>query len=102
MSRTTPFAALACVACLGCGGTDPSKQIETLQSWRATIDLATEARVKGWVTPRYVKQLRDEARLAVTAGDKAMSKAKPAERDSLSAAGRDLRVSLARLDRAGP
>ena len=101
MPRTTPLAILACAAALACGGANASKQIETLHSWRATIDLAARAQVAGWVTPRYVDQLRDGARLAVAAGDQAMSKAKPAERDSLSTAGRELRASLARLDRVG-
>jgi len=90
------------VVCLACGGADASKQIETLHSWRATIDLAARARVEGWVTPRYVEQLRDGARLAVAAGDQAMSKASPSERDSLLVAGRELRAALAQLDRAGP
>jgi hypothetical protein len=101
LTRSTLFGVLPCVACLACGGADASKEIETLHSWQATIDLAAEARVKGWVTPRYVAQLRDKARLAVTEGDQAMSKATPAERDSLSAAGTALRASLAQLDRTG-
>ncbi len=85
-----------------CGGGGASKQIETLQSWRATIDLAAEARLRGWVTPRYVDQLRDEARKAVKAGEQSVPAAKPAERDSLVAANAGLRASLARLDRVGP
>lgn len=87
----------------GCAGTDASKEIETLQSWRATIDLAADARVRGWVTPRYARQLRDEGRKAVSRGDQLLSsdEVKPAERDSLSSAGAALRAALARLDRAG-
>lgn len=93
---------LLAVVTTACGGGGASKQIETLQSWQATIDLADSAQLRGWVTPRYAHQLRDEARKAVKAGEQAMSKAKPAERDSLAAANRELRASLARLERVGP
>lgn len=89
---------------LACGGGDASKQIETLQSWRATIDLAAEAQLKGWVTPRYASQLRDKARaeLATTAHASSDEKTPPAERDSLATARHALEASLARLDRTGP
>lgn len=94
----------ATLASAGCGGGGASKEIETLQSWRATIDLAAEARLRGWVTPRYADQLRDEARKAVSRGDDFTSsdQVTPAERDSLRAAGADLRAALVRLDRTGP
>ena len=91
----------AALACAGCSGANPSKEIETLRSWRATIDLAVEARLHGWVTPRYTDQLRDEARTAAAAGDQAMASASPSRRDSLLAAGNALRASLDRLDRTG-
>lgn len=95
---------LATAAMLACGGGDPSKEIDTLQSWRATIDLAGNARLHGWVTSRYVTQLRDEARDALTKSDsdKSSEKASPAERDSLATARHDLEASLANLDRLGP
>jgi hypothetical protein len=91
------------LALAGCGGADASKEIETLQSWRATIDLAAGARVRGWVTPRYADQLRDEAREEASRADRLTSSGRltPAERDSLSVAGAGLRASLARLDRSG-
>jgi hypothetical protein len=95
-------AVAAALLCSACGGTDASKEVETLRSWRATIDLAADARLHGWVTPRYADQLRDAAGKAVTAGDRAMAGATPAERDTLRDAGRDLRLSLVRLDRVGP
>jgi len=87
---------------IGCGGGGASKQIETLQSWQATIDLAANAQLRGWVTPRYVDQLRDEAQKAIKKGEQAMSSAKPAERDSLSSASTQVRAALDRLDRVGP
>jgi hypothetical protein len=96
-------AVLATVAMLACGGGDASKEIETLQSWRATIDLAANARLRGWVTSRYVSQLRDEARDALkkSDSDKSSEKASAAQRDSLDTARRDLETSLAKLERLG-
>jgi hypothetical protein len=103
-SNLLPAATLvATLACAGCGGADAKKEVETLESWRATIDLASDARVRGWVTPRYADQLRDKAREAVSQGGQlaASDKVTPAERDSLSAAGARLRAALGRLDRTG-
>lgn len=101
--RLPRVALLAAALTLGCGGGDASKEIETLQSWRATIDLAAEAQLKGWVTPRYASQLRERAReeLSTTARAPGGEKATAAERDSLATARRDLEASLARLERTG-
>ena len=87
----------------GCAGTDASKEIETLQSWRATVDLAANAQLHGWVTPRYARQLRNEGRKAVSQGDKLLSSGKVTapQRDSLSSAGADLRAALTRLEHTG-
>jgi hypothetical protein len=87
---------------IACGSGGASKQVETLQSWRATIDLAAGAQLRGWVTPRYVDELRDEAQKAIKKGQQAMSSAKPAERDSLRSANAQLSAALDRLDRVGP
>lgn len=59
--------------------------------------------MRGWVTPRYVHQLRDEGRKAVSQGDDLLlsDKSDPADRDSLAAAGAALRAALGRLDRTG-
>jgi hypothetical protein len=91
------------LALAGCGGADPSKEIETLQSWRATIDLAADARLHGRVTPRYAHQLSDEGRKAAAQGEQVASggKVTPAERDSLHSAGAELRAALTRLDSTG-
>lgn len=91
------------MALAGCGGADATKEIETLRSWRATADLATEARLRGWVTPRYAQQIRDEGRKAASEGDRLASGGQVAstEADSLRAAGAALHQSLARLDRTG-
>lgn len=102
--RLSGLALLAAALTLGCGGGDASKEIETLQSWRATIDLAAEAQLKGWVTSRYASQLRDKARdeLATTARASGDQKTTAAEHDSLATARRELEASLARLERTGP
>jgi hypothetical protein len=89
---------------LACGGGSVDKEVETLQSWRRTIDFAGEARLRGWVTPRYVRQLRDEAHaeLGTAAKLAASGKASLAGRDSLTVAAAELQHSIAHLDRAGP
>lgn len=94
---------LTSAATLACGGGSATKEIATLHSWRATIDLAAEGQLKGWVTPRYVAQLRDQARieLATTSDASAYPKIPAAQRDSLAAARRDLASSLERLRRIG-
>ena len=94
---------LAAVSTLGCGGGGASKEIETLQSWRATIDLTAEAQLRGWVTPRYAAQLGDRARDALaTATGSPDAKASASERDSIATARHELEMSLARLERTGP
>ena len=94
---------LAALVVAGCGGADASKEIETLHSWRATIDLTAEARLRGWVTPRYAHQLSDEGRKAVVQGEDPLfsDRSDSAGRDSLAAAGAALRAALGRLDRTG-
>jgi hypothetical protein len=101
--RLLSVALLAAVLTLGCGGGGASKEIQTLQSWRATIDLAAEAQLRGWVTPRYAAQLRDRARDELAATAKSRDKKESAaERDSIAAARHELEMSLARLERTGP
>lgn len=92
------------VLTLACGGTDASKEIETLQSWRATIDLTARAQLRGWVTPRYAAQLRDRARdeLKTVATASPDPKESASQRDSIASAQRDLEASLTRLERTGP
>ena len=94
----------ALLATLACAGSDPGKEIQTLQSWRATIDLAGEAQLRGWVTPRYVAQLRAEAENEARAAGEALSRndVPGAQRDSITTARRDLERSLARLAEVGP
>ena len=97
------IAAASLVACAG-GGGGAKNEVETLASWRATIDLAAEARMRGWVTPRYVHQLRDKARIALADASKMEKSAKlsAAAQDSVTDASRALVRSLASLDLVGP
>ena len=98
-----PLIALsALLACGGGGGAQ--KEVESLDSWRATIDLTAHAQLRGWVTPRYAHQLRDKARIALA--DAAKSAASPdmspAARDSVRHSSRELEKSVSALERVGP
>jgi hypothetical protein len=95
---------IATATLLACGGGGTKKQVESLESWRATIDLTGEAQLRGWVTPRYAHQLRDKARteLATAAKMAAGGKLSSAARDSVTNASRALERSLASLERVGP
>lgn len=99
--RAAPL--LAALALAGCGGANASKEIETLHSWRATIDLTAEAQLRGWVTPRYARDLSRQGEKAVSHGDDLLfsDRADPAEVDSLAAAAAALRAALGRLHRTG-
>jgi hypothetical protein len=61
----TPRTRLALVALLlglGCGSSPPlDKQLETLSSWTATMQLAKERHGAGAITVTYATQLRDAA-----------------------------------------
>ena len=90
------------VACGGNGGA--KKEVESLDSWRATIDLTSEAQLRGWVTPRYAHQLRDKARIALS--DAAKTAAAPgmsaAARDSVMLASQSLETAVRSLEQVGP
>jgi hypothetical protein len=98
-----PLIALSALLACGSGG-GAEKEVESLDSWRATIDLTAHAQLRGWVTPRYAHQLRDKARIALA--DAAKTAASPdmsaAARDSLTVASRALEKSVASLERVGP
>jgi hypothetical protein len=86
------------------GGGSAKKQVETLDSWRATIDLTSEAQLHGWVTPRYAHQLRDKARVALDQARKSAANAKmsTAARDSVTLASHALEKSVHSLEQVGP
>jgi outer membrane biogenesis lipoprotein LolB len=98
-----PLVALALLAACS-GGAGAKQEVETLDSWRATIDLASEAQFRGWVTPRYAHQLRDKARIALNQAAKSATSAKmsAAARDSVTLASQALEKSVRSLERVGP
>ena len=64
--RAVVVALLPLVAALaGCGGDDPEKLTESLDSWSATVRTATSAVHLGWVPRRYAAQIRDRATAAL-------------------------------------
>ena len=98
-----PLLALALLGACG-GGGSAKKEVETLDSWRATLDLASEAQLSGWVTPRYAHQLRDKARIALEQAAKSATAGKmsSAARDSVTLASQALEKSVRSLERVGP
>lgn len=89
-SIRTAVIALAAGLAACSGGSDPKKQIETLQSWQASVSLATDAVHRGWTPRRYGEQLRDRANAALNesrqsppkgASDSALAELRSAERD---------------------
>ena len=102
--RGAPVPLIALAALAACGGGGAKQQVESLDSWRATIDLATEAQLRGWVTPRYAHQLRDEARTALADAAKSANSSdlSAAARDSVTDAARSLEAAVASLERVGP
>ena len=79
--RSLAVALLPLVAALAaCGGDDPRKLTESLDSWSATVYTGTNAVRLGWVPRRYGVQLRDRATAALNeARDKGTPGASPAE-----------------------
>ena len=99
-----PIIALATLVACGGGGGGAKKEVESLDSWRATIDLTSEAQLRGWVAPRYAHQLRDKARIALS--DAAKTAAAPgmsaAARDSVMLASQSLETAVRSLEQVGP
>lgn len=56
---------LVVVGAAGCGAPPLDKQLESLQSWTATLQLAKEQHGSGAITTTYATQLRDGARSAL-------------------------------------
>ena len=94
--------AVGLVACSG--GSDPEKQLETLQSWQSTVSLTTDAVHRGWTPRRYGKQLRDRANAALNESRASPPKdAPPSALAELRRAERDLAERIDTLTRAvGP
>ena len=79
------FAALG--VAVGCGSPPPlDKQLETLASWTATMQLAREEHGSGAITTTYATQLRDGARTALQQSEQAIGQAAHSKVDSSYAA----------------
>ena len=90
--------ALTAVAC----GSPPEldKQLETLSSWTATMQLAREEHGEGAITTTYATQLRDGAQSALEETQKTIGPAAHSKVDSSYAAAAldSLRTSIRQLN----
>jgi hypothetical protein len=90
--------ALAATAC----GSPPEldKQLETLSSWTATMQLAREEHGNGAITTTYATQLRDGAQSALQQTEQTIGQATHSKMDSsYAAAGLDsLRTAIRQLN----
>jgi hypothetical protein len=78
------------VSIAGCGGADPRKITESLDSWSATVRTASSAVHLGWVPRRYGAQIRDRATAALNEAREQRSHATPAEARAMEDAARRL------------
>jgi hypothetical protein len=75
------------VATTGCGSPpELRKQLETLSSWTATLQLAREERGSGAITTTYATQLRDGARSVLEETTRTIGQAAHTAADSSHAA----------------
>jgi hypothetical protein len=85
-ARSVTACGIACIAAallVGCGSTEElSKQLDTLASWTATVQLAVAEHRAGAITTTYATQLGDDARKA---RDEARQSLPRAEHDSSDA-----------------
>ena len=94
------FVAVLVAGCGGGGGVD--EQLDTLQSWRETLQLAAALHARDAVTDRALAQLRDGAREAIAQAHQQLAQsAKTAQDSARVRAGADsLAATLAQLDTA--
>ena len=97
--RSATLLALALTG-IACGSPPPlDKQLETLSSWTATMQLAREEHGRGAITTTYATQLRDGAQTALQQTQQTIGKAAHSKTDSsYAAAGMDsLRTAIRQL-----
>jgi hypothetical protein len=85
----------------GCGSPPKlDKQLETLASWTATMQLAREEHGSGAITTTYATQLRDGARTALQQSEQAIGQAAHSKVDSSYAAAAldSLRTAIRQLN----
>jgi hypothetical protein len=100
ISRAAGSLALALTAS-ACGSPpDLDKQLETLSSWTATMQLAREEHGAGAITTTYATQLRDGARSALEETQKTIGPAAHSKVDSSYAAAAldSLRTAIRQLN----
>jgi len=99
-TRTGALLALALTA-VACGSPpELDKQLETLSSWTATMQLAREEHGTGAITTTYATQLRDAAQSALQEAEQTIGQAARSKMDSsYTAAGLDsLRTAIRQLN----
>jgi hypothetical protein len=97
--RAATLTALGILA--GCGSPPPlDKQLETLSSWTATMQLAREEHGSGAITTTYATQLRDGASSALDETKQTIGQAAHSKADSAYAAAAldSLRTAIAQLN----
>jgi hypothetical protein len=103
-AHTRAHARLALLALLaggGCGSPPPlAKQLETLASWTATMQLAKERHGAGAITYTYATQLRDKADDAFQQASTTIGRAAQTRTDSAYAAAAldSLRTAIRQLE----
>ena len=93
-------ALLALLVGVGCGSPPLDKQLETLASWTATMQLAKERHGAGATTVTYATQLRDRADEAVQQASTTIGSAAKTRTDSAYAAAAldSLRTAIRQLE----
>ena len=100
-TRRTRLALAALILGAGCGAPPPlDKQLETLASWTATMQLAKERHGAGAITVTYATQLRDRADEAVQQASTTLGSAAKTRTDSAYAAAAldSLRTAIHQLE----
>jgi hypothetical protein len=98
--RAATLTALGILAA-GCGSPPPlDKQLETLSSWTATMQLAREEHGAGAITTTYVTQLRDGASSALDETKQTIAQVTHSKTDSAYAAAAldSLRTAIRQLN----
>ena len=99
-TRAVTLLALGATA-VACGSPPPlDKQLETLSSWTATMQLAREEHGAGAITTTYATQLRDGARSALEETKQTIGPAVHSKVDSSYAAAAldSLRIAIRQLE----
>jgi hypothetical protein len=93
--------AVLALACTGCGSAPKlDQQLQTLSSWTATLELATERHGAGAISTTYATQLADAARASLQTAEGQIGQAARSRVDSSYAANAldSLRGAIRRLD----